>query len=279
VTPFPRAADLQTIPLEFDGEGTHSSFVLGPGLLRHDGTLYGGTAIAAAMLAMEAATQRDVQWVTTQFVAPAPGGATIDLATDVLALGRRTAQLRVTATVGDDIVFTAIGSTGTRRDGGLTGQFDPMPDVAGPDDCEPLIPGPPGATETPDDPTFRRQVVYRQAPSEPGRVMLWSRFADGRPMTPAGVAFVADMVPIAVARAAGKVGAGTSLDNSLRFAEVPPVEWVLLELDGNLASGGYGHGTVRVWGKDGTMLAIGSQTASMIYLFDEGTVPDFGPRS
>lgn len=279
MTAFPRAIDLETIPLDFDDEGTHSSFVLGPGLLRHDGTLYGGTAIAAAMLAMEAATQRDVQWVTTQFVAPAPGGATIGLAADVLASGRRTAQVRVTATVGDDIVFTAVGSTGTRKDGGLTGQFDPMPDVARPGDSTTLIPGPPGSTESPDDPTFRRRVEYRQTTSEPGRVMLWSRFTDKRPMTPAGVAFVADMVPLAVARAAGKLGAGTSLDNSLRFAEVPPAEWVLLELDGNLASGGYGHGTVRVWAEDGTMLAIGSQTASMIYLFDEGSVPDFGSPS
>ena len=69
------------------------------------------------------------------------------------------------------------------------------------------------------------------------------------------------------------MGAGTSLDNSMRFGEVPEVEWVLLELQGNLAAGGYGHGIVRVWAEDGSYLAIGSQTASMIYIFEEGSPP------
>ena len=40
-------------------------------------------------------------------------------------------------------------------------------------------------------------------------------------MTAAGVAFVADMVPGAIARAAGKLGGGFSLDNALRFADDP----------------------------------------------------------
>ena len=61
---------------------------------------------------------------------------------------------------------------------------------------------------------------------------MWSRFKDGRPMTRAGIAFCADMVPLAVARAAGKLGAGTSLDNSLRFGHITETEWVLLEMQG-----------------------------------------------
>ena len=52
-------------------------------------------------------------------------------------------------------------------------------------------------------------------------------------MTAAGVAFVADMVPGAIARAAGKLGGGFSLDNALRFAAIPPTEWVLLHLRGD----------------------------------------------
>ena len=78
------------------------------------------------------------------------------------------------------------------------------------------------------------------------------------------------MVPVAVARAAGKVGAGFSLDNSLRFAEIPPTQWVLLELSGQVASHGYGHGDLTVWSSDGTLVATGSQTANMTFLFDDG---------
>ena len=141
-----------------------------------------------------------------------------------------------------------------------------------------LIPGPPGDVESPDEPTFRRSCEYRTAEiRETGRegdaIAMWSRFKDGRAMTPAGIAFCADMVPVAIARAAGKMGAGMSLDNSLRFGAMTSTEWVLLELQGNMASGGYGHGTVRVWSQDGTLLAIGSQSATMIYIFDESNSP------
>jgi acyl-CoA thioesterase len=265
------------VDLAFDESPTKSSFLLQPPLLRHDGALYGGTAIAVSVMAMEAATDRDVQWVTTQFVAPGQNGETIELATDVLASGRRTAQVRVTATVDDRVIFASLGSTGKRVDNGLSGQFERMPVVGGPDDATDSWQGHTRMGQVPNHDTFRRAVEYRHAPMPegPGPVLMWSRFTDGRPMTPARVAFVADMVPVAIARGAGKMGAGTSLDNSMRFGEVPEVEWVLLELHGNLAAGGYGHGLVRVWSQDGTYIAIGSQTASMIYIFDEGASPPF----
>src|SRR5947207_3108615 len=97
---MPREIDLETVPLAFDETPrTRSSFLLRPPLLRHDGALYGGTAIAASVMAMEAATEREVQWVTTQFVAPGQNGETIELNTEVLAKGRRTAQVRVTGAV------------------------------------------------------------------------------------------------------------------------------------------------------------------------------------
>ena len=278
---LPREIDLETIPLAFDASATRSSFLLQPPLLRHDGALYGGTAIAASVMAMEAATHREVQWVTTQFVAPGQNGETISLDAEVLAAGRRTAQVRVSGTVDGRVIFASLGSTGIRIDNGLTGQFEKMPKVGGPDDAVDSWQGHTRAGQVPDDETFRRAVEYRHAPMPegPGPVLMWARFTDGKPMTPARVAFVADMVPVAVARGAGKLGAGTSLDNSMRFGEVPDVEWVMLELHGNLAAGGYGHGLVRVWSQDGRYLAIGSQTASMIFIFDEGETPPFAPRS
>ncbi len=266
-----------------DEERTHSSFLLQPPLLRHDGNLYGGTAIAASILAMEAATERGVLWVTTQFVAPAPSGNVLELTADTLAKGKRIAQCRVTATLEGQVQFASLGSTGLAREGGLEGQFEVLPDVAPPEDCAGMVPGPPGSVESPDEPTFRRTVEYRhvEVPARAGTnaVGMWCRYKEGRPFDAASIAFAADMVPIAVARAAGKLGAGTSLDNSLRFAAIPPdQEWVLLELSGNMASGGYGHGLVRIWTKEGVQIAIGSQTASMVYVFDEGAMPEWPER-
>lgn len=273
---LPRPSDLELIPLVFDEERPRSTFELKPPLLRHDATLYGGTAIAASMIAMEAATGNEVLWVTTQFVTSAPNGATIEMDCEVLAGGRRTSQLRVTATFDGRIAFTSVGSTGAPKDGGLAGQFEQMPAVSPPESAQVMMPGPPPESGVDYDPAFRRVMEFRFAEITGNRregdnpTALWVRYTNGQPMTPAAVAFCADMVPLAVARAAQKMGAGMSLDNSLRFGPaVPETEWALLEMQGNLATGGYGHGTVRVWSQDGRLLAIGSQTASMVYMFDD----------
>ncbi|MBA2282311.1 MAG: thioesterase family protein, partial [Acidimicrobiia bacterium] len=95
---------------------------------------------------------------------------------------------------------------------------------------------------------------------------LWACVRD-RVATPALLGFLADMVPVSVARAGGRAGAGTSLDNTLRFGPRATTSWVLVDLDPHLAHDGYGHGTVALWAPDGTLLATGSQTAAML-LFD-----------
>ena len=275
---LPRRDDLELIPFDIDESGTRSSFLLEPPLLRHDGALYGGTAIAASMMAMEAASQREVQWITTQFVAPAPGGRMIEMHTEVLASGRRTAQLRVEATIDGEVMFASLGSTGIPREDGLTGQFETMPVVTPPEKSAPRTHGPPRG-EAPTEPGWERaceylvpEILESDRPAA-GTMAMWTRFRHGRPMSPAQIAFAADMVPVAIARGANKMGAGTSLDNSMRFAGGSDDEWVLLELQGNMASGGYGHGLVRVWSRSAKLLAVGSQTASMVYLFDQGGRP------
>ena len=89
--------------------------------------------------------------------------------------------------------------------------------------------------------------------------------------TRATIAFLADMVPSSVARAAGKMGGGTSLDNSLRFGRLVDTEWILLDMDPWFATGGYLHGAARVWAEDGTLLGVASQTSSAIVW--EGEIP------
>ena len=270
-TRYPRAADLELIPFAFGSTSRRGSFELTPGLARHDGALYGGTGVAASVLAMEAATQRDALWVVTQYVAQAHVGETIDVDVDPLALGGRIAQVQVTASVGDRTIFCALGATAHPRPGGLTGQYLPMPSVSPPDDSGPMPFGP-GSSEG-REMAFSRRLEFRQAAfvgePPPGSLALWARLEGADELTRAGIAYLADMVPPAVARAAGKLGGGFSLDNSLRFADVPPADWVLLDLRGELASNGYGHGSFTAWTADGALVATGSQTASMAYLFEE----------
>ena len=267
---YPRAADLELIPFGFGPTSSRGSFELTPGIARHDGALYGGTGAAASVMAMEAATQRDAVWVVTQFIAQAHVGEVIEVDVDPLALGGRIAQLQVTARVGDRTVFCALGATAHPRPGGLTGQYLPMPRVSPPDDSGPMPFGP-GSSEGREMAVSRR-LEFRQATfvddPPPGSLVLWARLHGIDELTRAGIAYLADMVPAAVARAAGKLGAGFSLDNSLRFADVPPSDWVLLHLRGELASNGYGHGSFTAWTPDGTLVATGSQTASMVHIFE-----------
>ena len=278
----PHDADLDLIPFKFGATTDSGCFDLTPGLARHDGALYGGTGAAASVVAMEAATQRDALWVVTQFVAQAHVGETIDVDVDTLARGKRIAQVRVTAHVGERTIFCALGATAHPRPGGLTGQYLPMPQVTPPDDSGPLPFGP--ASVEGSDMASSRRLEFRQAAfaGEPpaGALALWARLQGIDELTRAGVAYLADMVPPAIARAAGKLGGGFSLDNSLRFADVPPTEWLLLDLRGELASNGYGHGSFTAWTSDGALVATGSQTANMVYLFgaDEAAALNHGGR-
>ena len=272
---YPHAADLALIPLATGSDRggpdrALAHFVLTTDLTRHDGALYGGTGAAAAVMMMETATQRDAVWVATQFVAQARVGERIDLVAHTLAEGKRIAQVHVVATVGDRIIFTALGATAHPRPHGLTGQYEAMPLVTPPEDS-PALHRDTALSELAER-GFNRNLEFREATFEapqPRAMALWTRLTGpGRAMTAAGVAFVADMIPGAIARAAGKLGGGFSLDNALRFATIPATEWVLLDLRGDVASHGYGHGSFTAWSRDGALLATGSQTASMTVVFD-----------
>jgi acyl-CoA thioesterase len=276
---LPHASDLELFGLVVSEDGGSGRFELRGGLVRHDGALYGGTGLAVSVVALEAATQRDVLWCSTQFVSQPFLGDTVTWEAERLAIGKRAAQVLVRASANDQTSFVAIGSTGIATDDGLTGQYVPMPDVSAPDESPAHISGMP---VEPSADSWTKHIEMRAAQLQgdnPPTVAFWARRRDGGAHTPAVLAFIADMVPVAVARAAGKMGAGSSLDNSMRFkGGVADTSWVLIELHGELANGGFGHGSLRVWTDQGELIATGSQTASMRFLFDEGQVPNLPPR-
>ena len=257
-------------------------------LARLDGRLYGGTAIAVSIAVAEQISQRAPLWMTTQFVSTAPAGAEVDVLGEVLAPGRRTNQVRVTATdASGAVMFASLGATGHLRPDGLTGTFEQRPEVASPDDSADS--GGPfiamlrhaGVTELPRMPEgvgfssvveFREPEVRAHTDGGSGRMCMWCRRRDGEPLTPAMLAFVADMVPLSVAHGARTAAGGVSLDNTIRFAAAEPTEWVLLDLRAHFAAGSYGHGVAHLWGETGALLGTASQTASM-FLFDAEAPP------
>ena len=254
--------------LEGQGGGLWE-FELTRPLARFDAKLYGGTGLAAVTAAMEAETGRPTLWATVQFVASADVGERIRCRVEVLAPGRRTSQVRVTAAVGDRVVLAALGSTGEPRSGGLDVQVGAMPDVAPPEDSPPWRPKVPFEITEANQGWLGLADIRTVTSSGSGSgsdMALWARMRD-RPQSRATMGFLADVVPSAVVRAAGRAGAGTSLDNAVRFGAAPDTDWILIDLDPHFAAGGYLHGAARLWAPDGTFLAVASQTAVGI-LFD-----------
>jgi acyl-CoA thioesterase len=258
-------SDLAWLGLERRREGRWSFELTSP-LTRHDGKLYGGTGIAVMVATMEAETARDALWTTVQYAGSADIGERIDCHVEVLANGRRTSQVRMTASVGDRVVLAAIGATGQARTGPIEANMSTMPTVPAPDECDAW--GSMHRWHDPDKPTSWLQIAEMRHVEDGGAI--WARMKSG-PQTRATVAFLADMVPSSVVRAAGKMGGGTSLDNSVRFGRLVDTEWILLDMDPWFGSGGYVHGAARLWSEDGALLGVASQTAmAMVW---EGEIP------
>jgi acyl-CoA thioesterase II len=275
-----RTADLDLLGLEIGDDG-RGSFELTRALSRLDGRLYGGVALAVGVVLGEVATDRPAVWCTVQFVSgKTTVGDRIDTRTEVLALGRRTAQVRVRAFVDDTEVFCSLGATGRLDADKLTGTYRTMPRVLPVDECPPFrfglerIPSTAGGKELAERERtgMQLQELRIAAPEDgyegpPGQVLFWARLGERR-VTPAVLGYLADLAPMAIAKAAGRIGGGTSLDNTIRFSAVAAdTDWVLAELDPHLAAGGYGHGSAHLWSPDGDLLATASQTATMM-LFD-----------
>jgi acyl-CoA thioesterase len=266
-----RGPDHALLGLQPAGPG-RASFVLTPPLARFDGKLFGGTAIAAAVALAEVETARPALWTTVQFVSGDTSvGDRFDCTTEVLAEGKSAAQVRVTAHVDGREIFCALGATAHRKAGRIEAAFASFPSVPSPDEAPPFQLPLPAAMRAAAAKALRN-IEMRSAPPLPGtstpksHLTLWAR-VPGSPATPAVMAYLADMVPLSIARAAERAGGGTSIDNTMRFAGDTAEEWVLLDLDPHLASGGYGHGGLLVWSPGGELLATGGQTASLM-LFD-----------
>ena len=276
-----RPLDAALLGLEVDPDDpTALSVVVEPSLCRLDGRFYGGAALSTALVASEAATGRPALWSSTQLVGVADLGERVRVDVEVVASGRTIDQVQVRGTIDERLIFSAVGAAATPRADGMEGAGQTMPRVPPPDDCERWGVSVAAAVKGDLDPGGRgvghhllteqlEAPLLDEEAQRPGRFALWTRFTGDLgnvPLTPAALGFVADLVPLAAARACGVDGVGTSLDNSLRVGAPADDEWVLLDVDAHVAVGGLGHGQVFLWSPDGRLLAIGSQSARLLSL-------------
>lgn len=225
--------------------------------------LFGGAGLGAAIRALELSFGRGLVWATAQYVSFARLGSTVELDVSVAQAGRSVTQATVTGRVGGDTIFNVMGALGD-RDGYPDQHWRDMPGMPPPDVCveEPQRP--------PQDPSARlrsgldvraRPEASRHAEAmESGRSQLWIRTRRPGPIDSATLAIFADFVPGAIGGALGRGGGGNSLDNNLRVRKIVPTEWVLCDVQAQAAARGFGHGHMRLYAEDGTLMATASQS-------------------
>lgn len=229
--------------------------------------LFGGAGLAAAVSALEQTFQRGLVWATSQYISFARLGDVVQLDVAAAQAGRSVTQATVTGRVGGNIIFSVMASLG-ERDGYPDAHWRDMPAMPPPDECveEPQRPtqdpraGLRQALDVRSNPAITREEVIST-----GRSLLWMR-QKPTPEKPVGpidaamLAVFADFVPGAIGGALGRAGGGNSLDNNLRIRKIVPTEWVLCEMQAQAAARGFGHGHMRLYAQDGTLMATASQS-------------------
>ncbi|NNE74147.1 MAG: thioesterase family protein [Acidimicrobiales bacterium] len=260
-------------------EPTHNPFrwvlPIDLGVCSGYGTLFGGAALGAAIVALEGTAGRPVVWATAHYLSFAPEGSVLDIDVVLAAEGNTTTQARATGHIGGSEIITVNAALG-RRDYPDTYLHPVMPPVRPPEEC-PLR----AATTTPGtiSSRFESRMALLQAESAelaandaaglerrpgligPGRVGMWIRVPGLTDGSAAALAVLGDFVPMAISVALDAPTASNSLDNTIRVLNVQPTEWFLLDIQVEGVVTGFGHGMVRMFTPDGVLLAIGSQSA------------------
>ena len=234
-----------------------------------EGFLFGGCGLGAAISALEGTTGRQVVWATAQYLSYARPPEHLDVDVTVAVDGRQTSQARAVCHVGNREILTVNAALG-ERPLGLRGQWSAMPDVPPPLDCplreHPWITGPSIIDHLEQRLAKGRSFDDLPGPPGDGSTRIWARLPrviEG--IDAATLAILGDFVPMGVGQALGVRGGGNSLDNTLRVGSLVPTEWVLLDIEVQLVSRGFGHGLVRMFAEDGTLLAIASQSCIVRY--------------
>ncbi|MAK59623.1 MAG: acyl-CoA thioesterase [Ponticaulis sp.] len=241
--------------------------------------LFGGVGLASAVRALELSTDRPLIWATAQYLSFALPGETVEVDVRAATEGKSVTQARVLGHVGDREIYTVNAACGTRGQD-LDHQWGEMPDVPGPEACDPRPQMRPTTEGEPEDLANRidtRVALGRYGKkrgegglSADGRAILWARPDDPSTQIDAiMLAVIADYVPGATGSALGMHAGSNSLDNTLRIRKIVPTDWVCIDIQIHGIHDGFVHGTARLWAQDGTLMAIASQSGIVrIWDFD-----------
>ncbi|MCU1428729.1 MAG: acyl-CoA thioesterase-like protein [Actinomycetia bacterium] len=248
--------------------------------------VFGGMQMAVALRPMFAALGRpELKLIsaTSTFVDRVPcGPVTVDV--EVLRNGRRIAQVasRLRAGDSDQVAVHTQAVFGIEHDTDLGLQEVEFPVVSMPEDIDPPEPPPDDFEDMWQHVNFHDQTDWRPANGVapwdpiygkgPAKMCSWVRLvkdpllADGT-YDPLVLALHGDQIGSAVGQGLGPVGPyfTLSLEIGIRFISAPTAPWVLQESEAWHVGDGYATGPLRLWGSDGRLLAIATQTAFLAH--------------
>jgi len=246
--------------------GTNGTWVLPvtPRLTTASRFLFGGAALAGAVVAMEEMSGRQVAWSTAQYLDYAMVDEEVEFDVSLDVVGNQITQASVTGHVGDRVIVRAVGALG-RRNFAHRHVFSGSPNVPRPDDLRrsSLLPH---VARTIHDEFDQRYVIGRgledrDGSVSDGRTLMWVRIIDSDDNADSTtLAMFGDFVPLGVGQALGVLGGGNSLDNTLRIVQLVPTKWVLVDIMIHAVERGFGHGSLKMYAEDGSLLAVASQT-------------------
>lgn len=212
----------------------------------------GGVALAAAVDALELASEQPLLFAAIQFLAPTTHAEELSISCEQYGGGQAVGQWFAEIRSGGRLVQRVNAALGAREPSEQT-LFATMPDVPGPEECEVLDRQAWGAPGTLSD-QFELRVAARD--TDRGTQAMWSRSRAGFAVDSGWLAIVSDFFLGAHPAARG----GSSLDDTFRFVQGAEPGWVLTVTEFASFDRGVVHGSARHFAEDGSLLAISSQS-------------------
>lgn len=225
--------------------------------------LHGGVAFAACIEAMERVAAVPAIQVSAQFLSVGRPGDRVCLAPKLVVKGNTVSQCSLQAMIDDEGFATAQGSFGLRSSE-IAHSVRPPP-VRSWDDSTPrsvvyLL-------STRIEKLFEFRLAGGEIPDRSdwtgsgGKdIAFWIRPRDGQPVRRMRLAVIADLAPIALHGALGRLASGNSLDNAIRFVAPVETDQVLASVVVDSVRDGFAHLATHLFGSDGQLLAVASQS-------------------
>jgi len=172
------------------------------GISTMGGFLFGGSGLGAAISAMEGTSGRQTIWATAQYLSYAKPGEILDIDVTLAVEGHQMTQARAVCHVGNREILTVNAALG-ERPMELSGQFEAMPEVPSPAECEMR------EFRLPVDGTINDRLEQRLAKGRDmadldgtrgdGQTLMWARIPDViEGVDAATLAVLGDFVPMGV---------------------------------------------------------------------------------